>query len=113
MEPESKMKDDLVASVEPVIEIKNLSFAYGGNLVLLEANLSIARGDFVCIVGPNGGGKTTLLRLVLGLLVPDRGSVTGERNYFSMLSTDVFICAAMTITTRPRRPECTKRKTDC
>ena len=60
---------------EPVIEVQRLSFSYGPVPVLADANLSIAGGDFVCIVGPNGGGKTTLLRLILGLLTPTRGRV--------------------------------------
>ena len=58
-----------------VIEIEHLSFAYPLTPVLEDVTFSIQRGDFVCIVGPNGGGKTTLLRLILGLLTPSRGSV--------------------------------------
>lgn len=58
-----------------VVEVANVSFSYGAAPVLEDVTLRIRRGDFVCIVGPNGGGKTTLLRLILGLLVPDRGSI--------------------------------------
>jgi zinc transport system ATP-binding protein len=57
----------------PVIEINQLSFAYPQTPVLANVNLTIHRGDLVCFVGPNGGGKTTLLRLILGLLRPDSG----------------------------------------
>ncbi len=61
---------------QPVIAIKDLDFAYDdGNLVLEKINLDIEAGDFACIVGPNGGGKTTLLRLIMGLLKPTSGSV--------------------------------------
>lgn len=59
-----------------VIETRNLAFAYPATPVLRDVNLRIARGDFVCVVGPNGGGKTTLLRLILGLLPPTAGSVS-------------------------------------
>jgi zinc transport system ATP-binding protein len=59
----------------PVIAIRDLSFSYDGHLVLEDVNLTIGERDFVCIVGPNGGGKTTLLRLALGILQPTRGSV--------------------------------------
>ncbi len=59
----------------PVIAVSGLNFAYNGQAVLKDVNLSVARRDFAAIVGPNGGGKTTLLRLVLGLVSPPRGSV--------------------------------------
>jgi zinc transport system ATP-binding protein len=60
---------------EPAIDISGLWFSYGGQTVLSGVDLRIDRGEFVCMLGPNGGGKTTLLRLMLGLLKPDRGSV--------------------------------------
>jgi len=58
-----------------VIEIDNLSFSYGSQAVLRDVNLRIEAGEFVCMLGPNGGGKTTLLRLILGLLTPDCGTI--------------------------------------
>ncbi len=58
-----------------VIEVRNLSFAYPLTPVLEDATFSIERGDFVCVVGPNGGGKTPLLRVLLGLLTPQAGTV--------------------------------------
>lgn len=60
----------------PPIQIKNLDFSYGRISVLEQANLSIADQEFVCMVGPNGGGKTTLLKLLLGLLEPQAGTVS-------------------------------------
>jgi zinc transport system ATP-binding protein len=57
------------------ILIKDLWFSYDGHPVLEDVNLSIPQGDFVSVVGPNGGGKTTLLKLMLGLLRPSRGEV--------------------------------------
>ncbi len=59
----------------PVVEVKELHFAYGRQPVFTGAEAVIADGSFVSIVGPNGGGKTTLLKLILGLLEPDQGSV--------------------------------------
>jgi zinc transport system ATP-binding protein len=59
----------------PIIEMEEVSFAYNGQPVLQEVSLAIPRGDFVAVIGPNGGGKTTLLRLMLGLLKPDTGRV--------------------------------------
>lgn len=57
------------------IRITGLWFSYDGHPVLEDVNLSIPQGDFVSVVGPNGGGKTTLLKLVLGLLRPSQGEV--------------------------------------
>jgi zinc transport system ATP-binding protein len=59
-----------------IIEINNISFAYGKELVIDKANLNIHKGDYLGIVGPNGGGKTTLLKIILGLLKPSSGSIS-------------------------------------
>ena len=61
---------------DAIIEIRDLTFGYdAGNPVLDSINLTVKRGQSGCIVGPNGGGKSTLLRLLLGLLTPDRGTI--------------------------------------
>lgn len=60
----------------PPIQIENLDFSYGPISVLEQANLSVSDKEFICIVGPNGGGKTTLLKLLLGLIEPQAGSVS-------------------------------------
>ena len=62
-------------STPPAVEITDLHFSYGNQAVFSGANAVIPAGSFVSIVGPNGGGKTTLLRLILGLINPDRGRV--------------------------------------
>ena len=60
---------------EPVVDIRDLWFSYDGQPVLRGVNLQIQRGEMVAVVGPNGGGKTTLVKLMLGLLTPWRGQV--------------------------------------
>ncbi len=55
--------------------IKDLSFAYERNLVLQDVNLEFCQKDFLAIIGPNGGGKSTLLKLILGLLKPKTGQI--------------------------------------
>jgi zinc transport system ATP-binding protein len=60
----------------PVIDIRDLAFSFDGrNNVLEEVNVSVAPLDFASVIGPNGGGKTTLLKIILGLLEPDVGTV--------------------------------------
>jgi ATP-binding cassette subfamily F protein uup len=58
-----------------VIEASALGFAYGGQTLLTDFSATVMRGDKVGIIGPNGCGKTTLLRVLLGEINPDRGSV--------------------------------------
>lgn len=65
-----------VAADAPAVVLDAVSFAYrGGQRVLEDVSLVVERGSFVGIAGPNGGGKTTLLRLVLGLERPGAGHV--------------------------------------
>ncbi|GIU00004.1 ABC transporter ATP-binding protein [Sulfurovum sp. TSL6] len=59
-----------------VIDIKNVSFAYDKQMILENINLSVEEKDFLAIIGPNGGGKSTLLKLILGILNPQKGSVS-------------------------------------
>ena len=58
-----------------ILEIKNLSFFYNKSKVLENINLDIKKDDFIAIIGPNGGGKSTLLKLILGLLKPKTGEI--------------------------------------
>jgi zinc transport system ATP-binding protein len=61
--------------VNPVVELIDLNFAYNGTKILKNVNLVINQGDATCVVGPNGGGKSTLIKLVLGLLTPNSGKI--------------------------------------
>lgn len=63
--------------------------AFGAKSVLHNASLTIRAGEFVCITGPNGGGKTTLLRIILGLLRPSAGAVQYLRHSQSAKKTSV------------------------
>lgn len=58
------------------VEIKNVSYKINNNLILEDINLSIEMNDFLAIIGPNGGGKSTLLKMMMGLIKPEKGSVT-------------------------------------
>ncbi len=58
-----------------IVSLQNVSFSYRNVLVLENVNLTIEKNDFLGVIGPNGGGKTTLLKLILGLLRPDVGTI--------------------------------------
>ena len=60
---------------EPVIEVKNIWLYKNGEVVLEDINLKIFKRDVFAIIGPNGGGKTTLLKVILGLIPPERGTI--------------------------------------
>lgn len=60
---------------EPLIRLCDIGMRWDNKQVLADVNLTIRRGDFLVLSGPNGGGKTTLLRIILGLLRPTRGTV--------------------------------------
>lgn len=68
-----------------IIDLNNVSFAFNRNMVLENINLAIEKGEMIGIVGPNGGGKTTLLKLMLGLLKPS----TGEIRIFGRKPTEI------------------------
>ena len=59
-----------------LIEVKRLCAAYDGHPVLRDVNLTVRERDFLGVVGPNGGGKTTLVKCILGLLEPVEGEIT-------------------------------------
>ena len=62
-------------SSQPLITLDNVRFLREDRVILDNVNLTVNKGDFVAITGPNGGGKTTLLRIILGLLRPTAGKV--------------------------------------
>jgi zinc transport system ATP-binding protein len=58
-----------------IIDLHNICFSYETNKVLKNVNLNVHQGDYLGVVGPNGGGKTTLIKIILGLLKPDSGTI--------------------------------------
>ncbi|NOX57595.1 MAG: metal ABC transporter ATP-binding protein [Planctomycetes bacterium] len=60
---------------QPAMTFNKVSFAYERERVIDEATFAIAHRDFVGVIGPNGGGKTTLVKLMLGILRPREGSI--------------------------------------
>lgn len=60
---------------KPVISFRNVTFAYDKLPIIKKANFDVSQGEFIGIIGPNGGGKTTALKLILGFLKPGKGKV--------------------------------------
>jgi zinc transport system ATP-binding protein len=58
-----------------LLEIQSVSASYGTNVVLQDVSLWVRENDFIGVIGPNGGGKTTLLKLILGLIKPVKGTI--------------------------------------
>lgn len=63
-------------SEQAIISIKNMWAGYESDMVLEDVSFEMFPRDYVGLIGPNGGGKTTLIRVILGLLKPDRGSIS-------------------------------------
>ncbi len=68
------MKTEMI-SRQPLVEIENLYAGYNNEIILDGINLSIKQDDFIGLIGPNGGGKTTLLKVIIGLIKPSSGVV--------------------------------------
>ena len=63
---------------DTIIQFKNVSKAYGERFILRDFNLKIHRGEFITVIGSSGSGKTTMLKMINGLLTPTSGSVYVE-----------------------------------
>ena len=80
---------------EALIEVKHLSFNRGERVIYDDVSLKIRRGQITAIMGPSGTGKTTLLRLIGGQLVPDRGEVLLDgKNIAAMSRPELFTARA-------------------
>jgi zinc transport system ATP-binding protein len=75
LEEKTPIQPELTGTAAPLVEIINLYAGYNGEMILNDINLRIEEGDFIGLIGPNGGGKTTLLKVILGLLEPKRGEI--------------------------------------
>lgn len=80
--------------LKPMISLHNLSFSYENDTVLKNVSFEIAKGSYIGLVGPNGVGKSTLLKLICGLKRPTSGSIsvgTDKISYLSQLDADKSI----------------------
>ncbi|MCD6034856.1 MAG: Zinc transporter ATPase [Rickettsiales bacterium] len=68
------------AGATPIISLENISLVLEGKTILSHISLSVSAGEIVTIIGPNGGGKTSLLRLILGVLPLSKGTISRAAN---------------------------------
>ncbi len=70
-------------TTKPVLELKNVSVAYGEEIVLEDVSFSVDKGERIAVVGPNGAGKSTLFKTIVGILKPGSGNILvyGEKPY--------------------------------
>ena len=81
-----------------MIGLRNVALGYGGNVVIEDINLNLTAGDFLVIGGPNGGGKSTLLRGISGLLEPMAGTLERGQTRFGYVPQHASIEQALPIT---------------
>lgn len=73
--------------MKKLIELKGLSAGYDDEIILKDVNFSICEKDFIGIIGPNGGGKTTVLKVILGIVKPIKGEIIYFREGLDKMST--------------------------
>ena len=83
----------------PVVDIRDLTFSYNGQAALSGVDLAVAPGERLAVLGPNGGGKTTLLKMILGEIAPDSGKVRQGSNlqiaYFDQMRDQLDLDASL------------------
>ncbi|MBQ7942021.1 MAG: ATP-binding cassette domain-containing protein [Muribaculaceae bacterium] len=72
-----------------IIELDRVTVGYDHNIILPDVSLHVSEGDFMAVTGPNGGGKTSLLRVILGLIKPESGKVRFYNNGVEVKSLNI------------------------
>lgn len=72
---EHELKSAASVHATPAIEVSGVNFTAGNSRILKDISFKVSPGDYLGIIGPNGGGKTTLIKIMLGLLKPDSGKI--------------------------------------
>ena len=83
--------EDKSAKKDPIVEVDEATFAYGRNIILESVEMQIHESEFWCFIGPNGEGKTTLIKALLGALRPKRGLIRLRQDSLEGLVSDLFL----------------------
>jgi phospholipid/cholesterol/gamma-HCH transport system ATP-binding protein len=86
MRPQSLEQEQLFVSPQPLVEIRDVNFAYGSRAILKGINMTFHKGKVIAIMGGSGCGKTTLFRLIAGALKPTKGEVKIDGQVMHTLS---------------------------
>jgi branched-chain amino acid transport system ATP-binding protein len=86
-----------------MLELHGVNAAYGPNLVLHDINVSVNKGEIVCLLGANAAGKTTTMKTIFGLVKPRSGTITLEGERIDTLGTDGIIKRRMALVPEARR----------
>ena len=73
--PSQELIDQTIEKKDPIADVQEATFSYGRNIILESVEMQIHDSEFWCFIGPNGEGKTTLIKALLGALKPKRGLV--------------------------------------
>lgn len=92
-----------IADRPPMLDVRGVSAAYGGVRAVRDVSLAVARGEIVALIGANGAGKTSLLRSIAGLLMPNAGTIAFNGTDVTGVSTERK--AGMGIALVPERRE--------
>ena len=89
---------------EPLLQVKNLSKAFGGVQAVVDVSLTLNKGEILGVIGPNGSGKTTLVNLITGFVRPDSGKVFFNRKDITGLQPHKIANLGLTRTFQIMRP---------
>jgi urea transport system ATP-binding protein len=86
--PPTPMTDAGTAATAPMLQVSGLNVYYGESHILRNVDMTVPRGQMICLIGRNGVGKTTLLKSLMGLLIPRSGDIAFEGKTLRGLSPD-------------------------
>ena len=91
-----------------MIALSHINKSYQQKQVLIDVSLSLPPGEIICLLGPSGGGKSTLLRIVAGLIKPDSGTVNISASQCAMVFQEPRLLPWLTVAEKLNKPKLLK-----